>query len=433
MKTHWSTISLFFVFGWLNGQSVQEFPVSFSTTTQNETISPVFSVDEVPAHFRAFSAYTYAAENVELFFRVRKQEGWGAWTPFSVSHATEGQERKAFEAPALFQTFEAVQFSSATALSQKIMFRLYTALYTAVSVTPVPQFKTLANCSCAQPLICERTCWCPDGTCPKDATPSFTQPTHLIVHHSAGFANAPDYAQVVSYYWDLHVNTNGWDDIGYNWLIDPDGVVYEGRGSGVAGAHFSCMNAQTSGICIIGNYNSQVPSDTALGSLRQLLAWESCDKNIVLDDTSYHASSQLFLPNVSAHRDGNFSPAPNSCASGTVCPGDSLYAHFYEVAMAASALDCTEGVSLEEYRQVPLGLYPNPVYNKLNLALSAPFHPGTVNIKVRALNGRLLMHLQEPAYAETGVTVEVSGLAEGMYLLELFQEENEAKQFFVKK
>ncbi len=179
-----------------------------------------------------------------------------------------------------------------------------------------PNLHTSSTCSCPQPPFEGRLGWCPDGSCPTDATPGFVpDPTHVIIHHTAGTNVSSDWAAVVRSIWDFHVNTNGWDDIGYNWLIDPDGILYEGRGDGRLGAHFCAQNGNTTGICVMGDFTSIEPTPAALESLAKFLAWETCDENIDPLGTSFHNSSGLTLANVSGHRDG--------CS--TSCPGDKFY------------------------------------------------------------------------------------------------------------
>lgn len=170
-------------------------------------------------------------------------------------------------------------------------------------------------CPCPQPAFSGRLDWCPDGTCPIDPTPFFTEVTHLIVHHSAGSNTSSDWAARVRSIWDFHVNSNGWDDIGYNWLIDPNGVIYEGRPDNFQGAHFCGTNGGTMGVCMIGTYSDILPTDEAVNSLKKLLAWKSCQESIDPLDFSFHGSSGLNLFHISGHRDG--------CA--TECPGNTFY------------------------------------------------------------------------------------------------------------
>jgi|GEM_PF-6019682 len=206
-------------------------------------------------------------------------------------------------------------------------------------------FKVAAQ-DCGQPNFCDRLCWSPQGRHPAQASPAMTNPSHIIVHHSGDNLVWPvgtDFKLVVQAYWDEHVNTNGWADIGYNWLIDRNGVIYEGRGDGIRGAHFSCMNQATTGICLIGNFELETPTATATNKLKDLIAWEATDKNIEVLSGSQHPSSQLDLFHISGHRDGNSSPAPQSCASGTVCPGENLYNLLSSVRIDVGNYQCYNG------------------------------------------------------------------------------------------
>ena len=77
-----------------------------------------------------------------------------------------------------------------------------------------------------KPVITSRTDWgCPDGQGNPRSTPSYTTVTHLIVHHTAGSNTSSDWPAVVRSIWNFHIFTNGWSDIGYNYLIDPNGVA----------------------------------------------------------------------------------------------------------------------------------------------------------------------------------------------------------------
>ena len=74
-----------------------------------------------------------------------------------------------------------------------------------------------------------------------------------------------------------HVKGNGWNDIGYNFLVDRFGTVYEGRAGGmtrnVIGAHSLGFNTGTVGVALIGNYARVTPSAAEQSALVNLLAW----------------------------------------------------------------------------------------------------------------------------------------------------------------
>jgi len=181
---------------------------------------------------------------------------------------------------------------------------------------------------------------CPDGEGAPLWTPAYTPVTHAIVHHTAGANSVPDWAAEVRSIWFFHTYDRGWGDIGYNFLIDPNGVVYEGRagGSNAIAAHFSCRNTNTVGVALLGTFTDVAPTAAAQASLKQLLA-ELCRRN-ALDPTgsAMHVPSGLMMKRISGHRDGNDSTL--TC-SKTECPGDVLYAMLPEirdaVAMPAAA------------------------------------------------------------------------------------------------
>jgi hypothetical protein len=188
-----------------------------------------------------------------------------------------------------------------------------------------------------QPVV-SRTGWgCPHGQ-GSSWTPQYTQVTHLIVHHTATPNNETDWPARVRSIWHYHAITLGWGDIGYNYLIDPNGVIYEGRagGDGVIAAHFSCMNSRTMGVALLGHFSANTPNQAATNSLQNLLAWKASHFNINPVGSAYHPPSQLSLLNISGHRDGNSST--QGCPSGTVCPGNVLYGMLPSIRTNVNAL-----------------------------------------------------------------------------------------------
>ncbi len=172
--------------------------------------------------------------------------------------------------------------------------------------------------------VVSRAGWGCGAECAPVSAPVFAPVTHLVVHHSAGTNNASDWAAVVRSIWVLHVRGNGWNDIGYNFLIDPNGVVYEGRagGDGVIVAHFSGVNTGTMGVCMIGTYSTVAPSGAALEALRRLLGEKAARWGLDPMGQTLHGASGLTLNVISGHRDAGLSPR----ASGaTECPGNGLY------------------------------------------------------------------------------------------------------------
>ncbi len=181
-----------------------------------------------------------------------------------------------------------------------------------------------------------------DWNCPEEipaSMPEYTLVTHLIIHHTAIETGNEDFREVVRRIWELHVTGNGWDDIGYNFLIDPNGLIYEGRAGGdsVRGAHFICANENTMGVALLGNFEEDSPTESAVVSLINLLAWKCEASGIDPLGVTFHEPTCLELDHIAGHRDGNDAkPDSGACPVGTVCPGERLYELLPEIRVRVS-------------------------------------------------------------------------------------------------
>jgi hypothetical protein len=287
-----------------------------------ESLQPFVAVTPVFPH-------KITSQQATLLVRTRENEIWSEWSQVPADeHAPAGTF--AGEQMYFNTSVEAVQYKLNLHVGQLSIGHMFSVRVYQPGVTPALNFtlpegrpKSGSDCDCDIPAYLDRLGWCPiPFNCPQNSNPTITDVTHLIVHHSAGTNSSSDWAAVVRAIWDFHVNTNGWADIGYNYLIDPNGVIYEGRGDNVSGAHFSCMNARTMGVCLLGNFQTATPTQAMLNSLTELLGWKVCD--IEADPTAAEtfSGSGTVLNIISGHRDGN--GIPNSCTT-TACPGDNMY------------------------------------------------------------------------------------------------------------
>ena len=95
----------------------------------------------------------------------------------------------------------------------------------------------------------------------------------LFVHHTDttnNYTAAQAYAQVRAIL-AFHTKVRGWNDIGYNLLVDRFGHVFEGRRgsitSAVLGAHTGGFNSQSLGIAVLGTFSTTAPSSAAMQAL----------------------------------------------------------------------------------------------------------------------------------------------------------------------
>ncbi|XP_075154919.1 peptidoglycan-recognition protein LE-like isoform X2 [Haematobia irritans] len=95
----------------------------------------------------------------------------------------------------------------------------------------------------------------------------------VIISHTAtsGSSKQSDNIGIIRDIQTFHIETRGWDDIGYNFLIGCDGNVYEGRGWGVEGAHTFKYNKNSIGVSFIGCFMRKLPTPRALEACKNLL------------------------------------------------------------------------------------------------------------------------------------------------------------------
>ena len=184
------------------------------------------------------------------------------------------------------------------------------------------------------PTISRKDWGSPQGESSPKWTPVYKRVTHMVVHHTATSNSDTDFAARVRSIWYYHAKTRGWGDIGYNYLIDPNGVIYEGRAGGddVEAGHAYPFNVGTMGVGMIGNFMTTLPTQSAQRSLIELLSWKSAQRGIdphaVLPITGYTecGGKVIYTRNtIAGHRDYT-GTACNRKFNTSTCPGDALEA-----------------------------------------------------------------------------------------------------------
>ncbi len=179
------------------------------------------------------------------------------------------------------------------------------------------------------------------GLNPPRYSRSFTKVAHVIVHHAAGSNANTNFTQVVRDIYLYHTEVNGWSDIGYNYLIAQNGDLYAGRDpaggaqDNVQGAHFCGRNATTIGICLLGNYETAIPSTQMLETLQQVAVFKINKEE--LNPLGFANHSLGNIGHIAGHRDG--------CS--TLCPGENVYRILAELRQAVSEdlADCESQLS----------------------------------------------------------------------------------------
>ena len=206
-----------------------------------------------------------------------------------------------------------------------------------------------------QPTVTPRSGWGANESLRFDASgkevwpPAFYPVQKVVVHHTATQNADPDPAATIRSIYYYHAITQAWGDIGYNFLIDESGRIYEGRysrpyaagesptgqdlnGNGVTAAHAQGYNSGTVGIALLGTLTNQDATPAARSALERLIAWIDASRGIDPQGVSLYTNPvsglQATLPNIGGHRD----------VGATECPGGTFYATLPTIRSDVAAL-----------------------------------------------------------------------------------------------
>ena len=334
---------------------------------------PVHAAVRAPAsavpRFDMVAVHWRGAGTVE--FRTHMERGaWSAWQTADddvAPDATSTENRLRgwrLGSPAWTGTADAIRFRTVGRVTR---LRAY-YIWSTPERTPARRL-TIAN---APPII-PRLSWGADESI-RRGKPLYATAIHFaVVHHTAGSNNytAAQSGAIVRGIELYHVQGNGWNDIGYNFLVDKYGQVFEGRFGGVdkpvVGAHSLGFNRGSVGVAVLGGYGSRPISAAAKTSLERLLAWRldlaHIDPLSTLTWPSggnprFPSGLPVLLRAISGHRDTNF----------TDCPGNALYAELPQIAKTVATLGAPK-----IYSPLAVGKLGGPVHFRARLSSSLPW------------------------------------------------------------
>jgi hypothetical protein len=260
--------------------------------------------------------------HLQAQIRARTAGGrWTRWTPLPGNHAGDGDRTDPVFTGAADE-FQLRLRGEARGLRARFVRALPHA--------PAPRAR--AAQAGGGPAMVPRAAWGADQVPPRTA-PSYGTVQAAFVHHTVTAVDyAPeDSAGIVLGIARYHRDSNGWNDIGYNFLVDRYGVIFEGRAGGtevaVVGAQAQGWNSNSTGIACLGTFTN-IPLDApAMESLARLIGWKLSLHGVPVqgqvslisgggESNRYPSGTPVLFERVSGHRDG--------CQ--TSCPGESLYA-----------------------------------------------------------------------------------------------------------
>ncbi len=277
--------------------------------------------------------------------RVRRPgTGWSPWVPLGAGadHAPDH--------PRLSPASDPVWAGGADALQLRARRRLRGGRLQLITAPPRAAGAHARSASArtirvaGAPPIIPRAGWGAEKVPPR-ARPSFGTVSLAFVHHtvSANAYTREDSARIVLSIAKYHRDSNGWNDIGYNFLVDQYGQIFEGRAGGieaaVVGAQAGGWNSQSTGMATIGDFTLTELPEPAMAALAQLVAWKLSLHGVPTSGTvtlvsgggkenRYPYGRSVVLQRVSGHRDG----------CNTDCPGAALYGQLDTLRSRVAAL-----------------------------------------------------------------------------------------------
>jgi hypothetical protein len=263
--------------------------------------------------------------------RARREGGsWTSWAPMreSVDHGPDGGGRPLASEPVWTGPCDEVQLRAGGRVGGTLRLQFVEVPAAAGARAAARPVKV----SQSQPEIVPRSAW-GGGSVPPRTRPSFGRVIMAFVHHTEGVNNysAAQSASIVLGIARYHRDGRGWNDIGYNFLVDRFGRIFEGRAGGITmpviGAQAGGWNSVSTGVAILGSFTGNSAPRAAVEAVGALLGWKLALHGVPPSGTVEIVSaggSENRWPNgrtvkfqrIVGHRDG--------CS--TDCPGSLLYA-----------------------------------------------------------------------------------------------------------
>lgn len=273
----------------------------------------------------------------DVSIRVREEGQWTDWSSLEV-HTAEADGEKTGTEPLLTTGADAVQVKVTTESGEapeglKVdLIDPGTAPQDGQVQAPAAPTAAAGTAAALRPAIVTRAQWGATESWSKPAGTS-TKLRAMVLHHTASTNNytKSTAAQQIRAIYSYHTRSLGWPDMGYNFLIDKSGTIYEGRKGSldklVIGSQAAGFNTDTIGISALGNYEITQPPAALVSSIEKVMAWQAARWGLNPTGTTtltsrasagstsrYSYGTTITVPTIIGHR----------VTSATACPGQYL-------------------------------------------------------------------------------------------------------------
>lgn len=192
-----------------------------------------------------------------------------------------------------------------------------------------------AQAAAVRPEIYTRAQWGADESLRNPANLAYGRVELAVVHHTvdSNSYQPGDVPALLRGILAYHTKVNGWSDMGYNFVVDRFGRIWEGRFGGtdeaVSGAHAYNHNSISTGISALGNYDLVAVPDAVVDAMARLIAWKFTLHGIPVRGQVNPQLPVVYGERIIGHRDGY--------GNSTACPGRYLYAQLPTIRARAAA------------------------------------------------------------------------------------------------
>ena len=313
---------------------------------------------QAPRRFALAGVQWSSPMGAAIEIRTRTHDGqWSRWAPASVTghdgDPTAATSGASFGEPLWVGAADIVQLRSRSAVRGVVIHFVAArpsptrAEAAAASVGALALATPTLHAGPGQPPIIARSAWAGNHA-PPAGSAFYGEIKLAFVHHTVnpnGYGPGEVPGMLLAIF-DYHRYVRGFFDIGYNFVVDAFGRIWEARAGGidepVIGAQAGAYNAESTGAAVLGTFDSVVPSAAAIDALEHLLAWKLAlhgvpsigEVRVEVDPsdayyTPFRPGQMVLLPRVAGHRQGDL----------TSCPGDAFFAHLPSIRPRVAALE----------------------------------------------------------------------------------------------
>jgi hypothetical protein len=314
-----------------------------------------------------------AADQGAVRVRVHTSAGWQAWQDLEIERSeapddggadAQGAATKASQPslPVWVGAADGYQLDAPQGIHDVVVHLVREATHRTVAPSSAAPAGAVTGSAGGAPAVHFRSDWgARDAARPAEYASVGLR--NAIVHHTVnsndyGPGDVPSLIRGIQAY---HMDANGWSDIGYNFLVDRFGGIWEGHGGGidkaVIGAHSGGFNTGSTGVALIGDFRVAGPGNAALEATARIVGWKLANAGVdplghftatslSSENTAHPAGSTVYIGRVSGHRD----------TWATSCPGQVLYNLLPAIANRAAELYPYILGSFDQVSQSPDGL-----------------------------------------------------------------------------